>query len=125
MASSGSVFSATLQSITSTKLNELSNKRASFKEQYTALQTAADLEEDPLERVFLLIDGVKRCLSVKTRPVKDEGSTRLGPVIAGGTNNASLENELMILDRLVEQARFDPSISLKVLSGWEKRLRQQ
>ena len=123
MPSSGSVFSATLQSITTTKLNELSKKRASFDYQYAALQAAAELEKHPLKRLFLLIDGVKTCSSIKTAAVAPD-SERLGRVISGSTNNRGLETDLEILDRLVEQARFDPSISNHILAGWEEKLWQ-
>ena len=49
---SGSVFSETLQSITTTKLTELSKKRKFFKDQKAALHDAARVEVDQKKRVL-------------------------------------------------------------------------
>ena len=59
-------------------------------------------------RVCLLADGTKACLSVNT----------------GGTRNNQLEINLKNLDCFLEQARFDPSVSPKILEDWEKTLLQ-
>jgi hypothetical protein len=127
MASSGSLFSETLHNITTTKLEELSKKNDSFEEQYSALLATIQLEEDPLKRLFKLVDGVKTCFSVKTAPLKkdDDPTTRqLGSVISGTTSNPRLETDLKNLDRFLDQACYDPSISPKVLQEWQETLLQ-
>jgi len=120
--SSGSVFGATLKTITTTKLEELAKQRAVFEEEYAALTTAAKAEADPLKRVCLLLDGSKTCLGFQTEKETKDG--RVGRVISGTSRNLRLETDLKNLDRFVEQARFDPSVSNKVLSDWEKTLLQ-
>ncbi|KAF1944584.1 hypothetical protein EJ02DRAFT_510226 [Clathrospora elynae] len=121
VSSSGSVFGETLQTITTTKLEELAKQRIAFEGEYTALLAAAKAEKDSLKRVVLLVDGTKSCLGVKTDNKRDG---RSGRVISGGTRNARLETDLKNLDRFLEQARFDPSVSAKVLEDWEKTLLQ-
>ncbi|KAI4614994.1 hypothetical protein J4E80_006500 [Alternaria sp. BMP 0032] len=118
--SSGSVFGATLKTITTTKLEELAKQRAVFEEEYAALTTAAKAEADPLKRVCLLLDGSKTCLGFQTEKKTKDG--RVGRVISGTSRNLRLETDLKNLDRFVEQARFDPSVSNKVLSDWEQTL---
>ncbi|KAI4925140.1 uncharacterized protein J4E92_007178 [Alternaria infectoria] len=118
--SSGSVFGATLKTITTTKLEELAKQRAVFEEEYAALITDAKAEADPLKRVCLLLDGSKTCLGFQTEKKTKDG--RVGRVISGTSRNLRLETDLKNLDRFVEQARFDPSVSNKVLSDWEKTL---
>ncbi|KAF1837272.1 hypothetical protein BDW02DRAFT_637396 [Decorospora gaudefroyi] len=119
--SSGSVFGETLQTITITKLEDLAKQRAAFEEEYAALLDAAKAEEDSLKRVYILVEGTKSCLGIKTDSKKaDDGRT--GRVVFGGTRNVRLETDLRNLDRFLEQARFDPSVSAKVLEDWEKKL---
>jgi hypothetical protein len=124
MASSGSVFSETLQTITTTKLEELAKQRNSFEERYAALLAAAEAISDPLDRLFLLVDGAKSCLGVKTTIIKTKEVGRLGRVVFGGTSNARLETDLRNLDRFLEQARYDPSVSHEMLQDWEKAILQ-
>jgi predicted DNA-binding protein YlxM (UPF0122 family) len=119
---SGSVFSGTLHTITSTKLEELSKQRTTFTQRHAALLSAAKAEQDPLQRLKVVADGTKLCLNVKTAASEDEG--RSGRVISGGTHNSQLETDLRNLDRFLEQARFDPSVSIKVLKDWENKLLQ-
>ncbi|KAJ4301910.1 hypothetical protein N0V90_004006 [Kalmusia sp. IMI 367209] len=121
MASSGSVFSETLQTITTTKLEELAEQRLTFERQYTQLLDAISKLPNRLERLFILVDGVKSCLGVATIPSKDNTG---GRVVVGSTGNPRLETDLKNLDRFLEQARYDPSISPKVLENWEKMLLQ-
>ncbi|KAJ4320149.1 hypothetical protein N0V94_003510 [Neodidymelliopsis sp. IMI 364377] len=119
---SGSVFSGTLHTITSTKLEELLKQRTAFTQRHVALLSAAKAEQDPLQRLKVVADGTKLCLNVKTAASEDEG--RSGRVISGGTHNSQLETDLRNLDRFLEQARFDPSVSTKVLEDWENKLLQ-
>ncbi|CAN9157319.1 unnamed protein product [Alternaria alternata] len=118
--SSGSVFGATLQTITTTKLEELAKQRTVFEEEYAALVAAAKAETDPLKRLCLLLDGSKACLGFQTEKRTKNGRT--GPVISGSSRNVRFETDLKNLDRFIEQARFDPSVSSNVLSDWEETL---
>lgn len=120
---SGSVFSETLQTITNTKLEELAKQRQSFEEAYATLLHAVETEQDRLKRLVLLLDGTKSCLNVKTEPSKAK-TGRLGRVIGGGTRNARLDADLKNIDRFIEQAQFDPSISEKVFENWQDSLLQ-
>lgn len=121
--SSGSVFSGTLQTITSTKLEELSKQRTTFTRQHKALLLAAEAEKDPLKRLIGVTDSTKICLGVKTAANVDGGG-RPGRVISGGTHNGRLETDLKNLDRFLDQARFDPSVSHGVLEEWENKMRR-
>ena len=120
---SSSVFSETLQAITTTKLRELSKKRSLFEESKSALIANAKLEQNQQERLRILVDGVKQCFSVKTasrrRGDRFGGS---GRIISGSTNDPDLEIMLKNLERFLEQARFDPTISPKLLSDWENSI---
>ncbi|KAF2814742.1 uncharacterized protein BDZ99DRAFT_566688 [Mytilinidion resinicola] len=124
MASSGSVFSDTLRSITTTKLDELSKKRASFEQQYAAILAAVEATTDPLDRFYTLIDGVKTCFAAKTIASKSTstGRQRIGPVVSGSTGKPRLEADLKYLDRFIEQARYDPSVLPRLQGEWDKIL---
>jgi hypothetical protein len=121
--SSGSVFSETLQTITTTKLLELDQQRIAFDKEYATLLSIARSEAEPLKRLILLADGTKSCLGIKTSSRKSKDG-RPGRVISGGTRNSRLETDLKNLDRFLEQAKFDPSVSAKVLEDRETALRQ-
>lgn len=122
------LFSNTLHSITTTKLEELSKKRATFDLEYNALQTAAANEADPLMRLYILVDGIKSCFQLKTESSKLKGpdgkDRRYGRVVSGGTTIPGLETELKCLERFLEQAKFDPSMSENRMAEWEKTMRQ-
>jgi hypothetical protein len=120
--SSGSVFGETLQTITSTKLVELAKKRISFEEKYSKLLESVKSEKDALKRVCILLDGSKECLGFQTDKRTKDG--RAGRIINSGSRNPHLKTDLQNLDRFIEQARFDPSLSNKVLLDWEKTLLQ-
>ncbi|ROV94283.1 hypothetical protein VMCG_08640 [Cytospora schulzeri] len=111
---SGSVFSETLQEITNTKLDELSKRRASFEEAKSSMLSSVQSKPDPIERLALLIDGVKKCFAIKTQSG--------GNVIKGQTKHPRLETQLQSLDRFLAQARHDPSVSMRALADWEKGL---
>lgn len=121
MASSGSVFSKTLQDITTTKLEELAGQRVAFEKQYKQLLDKASKVPDRLEWLFVLSDGVKSCLGVATESTKDG---ERGRVVVGSSGNSRLETDLKNLDRFLEQARYDPSVSPKVLDNWQNMLLQ-
>ena len=113
MASSGSVFSQTLQEITTTKLTELAKKRTTFEQQKAAAIAQANSKHDPLDRVIALAEGAKTCFSVATRD---------GKIVRGSSANPRLETDLRNLNRFVHQARFDPSMSSKILQQWKETL---
>ena len=77
MASSGSVFSNTLQSITTTKLTELSKKRKVFEEQKTALLDATIQETNQKKKLRRLVDGVKESFAIKPDSKKAVHNTAL------------------------------------------------
>jgi hypothetical protein len=116
MASSGSVFSETLQEITNTKLQELSKRRSRFEEAKTSILSSIDEEQDAVKRLVTLSDGVKKSFAIKL----DNGK-----VIVGRTKFKQLEINLKNLDRFIGQAKTDPSVSSKMLANWEKLLIRQ
>ncbi|KAK5953175.1 hypothetical protein OHC33_005743 [Knufia fluminis] len=113
MASSGSVFSQTLEEITTTKLEELAKKRTSFEQRKAAAIEEANSKHDALDKLTALVDGVKACFSVA---MKD------GKVVRGSSTNAKLETDLRNLNRFMSQARFDPSVSEKIIQQWKATL---
>lgn len=60
-----SVFSATLQSITTAKLDELSKKRRLFEENKATLLAVIEHESDQMIRLRNLLAGVRTCFAVK------------------------------------------------------------
>ena len=120
---SGSVFSGVLQTITSTKLQELSKQRNTFNRQYATPLSRIEVKQDPLQRLNIVVNGTKQCLGVKTT-VPKTGDSRHRRMISNGKSNHQLETDLENLDRFLEQARFDPSVSNDVLKDWENKLLQ-
>ncbi|KAH6701142.1 hypothetical protein EV126DRAFT_328017, partial [Verticillium dahliae] len=114
MASSGSVFSETLQEITKTKLEELSKRRNNFETSKAAVLAYLGEETDKVARIRALSSGVKRCLGVAV--------DKNGGVVLRAGKQGPLEIELKNLDRFLEQARHDPSVSAKMLDAWEASL---
>ena len=113
MASNGSVYSQTLRDITKTKLDELAKKRASFESQRRQITAAAENEKNAVQQVSLVAKGMKACFAVST--LEDR-------VVRGSSSNPRLEIDLKNLDRFVAQARYDPSISSKILEQWQQTL---
>ncbi|KAH7117513.1 hypothetical protein EDB81DRAFT_818695 [Dactylonectria macrodidyma] len=114
MATSGCVFSDTLQEITNTKLDELSKRRSRFELAKSTLLDSIQREGDTVKRLILLSSGVKTCFAIKL--------DKTGKVITEQTEHARLETELKNLDRFLGQAQCDPSISEKMLDRWEQSL---
>ncbi|RSL49998.1 hypothetical protein CEP54_012157 [Fusarium duplospermum] len=114
MVSSGSVFSATLQEITNTKLDELSKRRSRFEEAKTSILASLQVEDDAVKRVITLSDGVKKCFDIKLN--------KAGKVMTSQTGHKALEIELKNLDRFLNQAKCDPSVSSKMLDAWQQSL---
>jgi hypothetical protein len=125
MSSSRSIFSETLQSITTAKLEELSKKRAIFEDQKAQVHRDAELETDELKKLRLILDGVKKCFSVKTTTRRgNAGQGYAGRIISGSTNDPRLEVKLKNIERFLEQARYDPSVSSKLIRDWGNLLIQ-
>ena len=113
MDSSGSLFSQTLHNITTAKLEELARKRNHFENQQQAVVTDAQSKQDPVETRRTLSDGIKTCFGV---------AVDNGRVIRGSTDKPRLEIDLKNLDRFVAQARYDPSVSTKLLASWRETM---
>ena len=110
MSSSGSIFSQTLQEITTTKLEELAKKRTLFERlKATAIQNA-EQEAGPVEMLLSLADGLRVCFGVATKD---------GKIVRGSSGQPKLEGDLRNLNRFIDQARFDPSISQKIIDRWK------
>ena len=114
MTSSGSVYSEVLRDISTTKLEELAKKRAVFEQKNSSVANTVQQTQDTIQALSVLSDGVKSCLNV--------GIKKDGRIIRGSTNNPRLEIDLRNIDRLLEQARNDPSVSLKTLGRWREIL---
>lgn len=129
MSSSGSLFTDTLLSITTTKLDELSKKRAAFEKHYFAVRNSLQAEQNHSRRLCVLLDGTKRAFGAKTYDLKtteDDADfpIQLGSVVPGSTGNKHLETDLKNVDRFLQQVRYDPSVSTKILEEWERTLLQ-
>ncbi|PQE24567.1 reverse transcriptase protein [Rutstroemia sp. NJR-2017a WRK4] len=116
--SAGGVFSETLQSITTTKLTELSKRRNNFETKKQATQSALSREPDQRKKLRLLLDSVQDGFGIKSRISKKRSyiNTPTHPRLEILINN---------VERFLAQAEYDPSISLKALNNWERSLMQQ
>lgn len=120
---SGGVFSATLHSITTTKLTELSKKRNIFEYQKKTLLSDAGSQPTRTQKLRVLADGVKKSFSIKTATRKrGDRHDGAGRIVKGSSNNPQLEVQLKNLERFLAQAQYDPSISPKLLQDWEDAL---
>lgn len=115
MASTSSgVFSATLQEITTTKLQELSKSRSDFETKKANALARLEVEENSIERLVILSAGVKQCFGIK--------ADKAGKVLRHHHKDPGLEVQLRNLDSLLAQARHDPSVSIKAHKAWEASL---
>ncbi|KAF1956435.1 hypothetical protein CC80DRAFT_563311 [Byssothecium circinans] len=124
MASLGGsgVYAETLYKISTSKFMELSKQRVIFEfDHYRRLLDLASAETDPLKRLSLLADGAKACFGVQTA---SSGNGTRGDPKFGSAANSPLESDLMNLDRFLEQARYDPSVSPNILHHWEESIRK-
>ncbi|TGO86290.1 hypothetical protein BPOR_0316g00080 [Botrytis porri] len=112
---SGGVFSETLQSITTTKLTELSKKRHHFESQKNALSHKLNNELDQRKRLKLLLEGVKQSFAITTSITKKRSHDH-------DIKLSSVELLVKNLEKFIAQAEYDPSISDKTLEQWEKYL---
>lgn len=118
-----SVFSATLQVLTTAKLAELSKKRNLYESQLSLVISKTTAEVNNHKRLALLVEGVKKCFAVRTATRK-RGDRRGGPgrIVSGSTKDSNLEILLTNTERFLDQARYDPSISADLVESWEKSL---
>ncbi|KAE8447736.1 hypothetical protein EG329_010543 [Mollisiaceae sp. DMI_Dod_QoI] len=116
---SSSVFSETLHSITTTKLNELAKKRKIFEDKKGLLLFAVQNELDQQQRLRLLVDGIKKCFSIRTVTRRIGGPGRM---ISNDFKDLRLEILLKNLEEFLEQAKYDPSFPANPLSDWERTL---
>ena len=113
MASKGSVYSQTLHDITITKLEELSKKRASFEAQRERINALVEQEQDDTKKLAILATDMKACFSI---PTSD------GRIVRRSSSNPRLEIDLNNLDRFLSQAKYDPSVTSKILQQWQQTL---
>jgi hypothetical protein len=120
---SSSAFSETLKSITTTKLNELSKKRKIFDAHKSSLLIKTQRERDQRKKLCILVDGVKKSFAIKTIPQKRRRNYGgPGQIVSGSSVDSRLEVLLKNIERFLEQARYDPTISPKLLLDWEESL---
>lgn len=115
------VFSETLQTITTTKLTELSKKRALFEQQKSTLLSTAVAEADQKKRLRTLIDGVNQVFFEYSPSAVKRGRHVISPVTVE-THHPGLGELLKNLTRFHNQALYDPSISPKLMQNWEDSL---
>ncbi|OTA54200.1 hypothetical protein K449DRAFT_358631 [Hypoxylon sp. EC38] len=113
--SGGSVFSETLQGITNTKLEELSKRRSDFETTKSNVIAMSGNEKDPMRRLYILSQGVKACYALKLGKYTKVHN-------AAQSRNSDLELELKNLDCFLSQAKYDPSVSIKMMHTWEESL---
>lgn len=113
----GSVFSETLQAITTAKLSELSKKRATFDSRHSETINSLGFYSDPLTRVTTLLEGVKHCFDIDTPTPGTSVSS-----YQAGHGQQQLVSDLGRLDRFLEQAKVDHSLTGSILSEWEETL---
>ncbi|RMY76907.1 hypothetical protein D0863_01647 [Hortaea werneckii] len=113
MSFHGSLFSQTLQEITSTKLSELSKKRDRFEYHHQRCIGLSQRDEDLTGTLVTISDIIKQHF----------GTTLGGGQVAyGSTEDSKLGIDLRNLDRFLAQAKYDPTVSSRLLRRWRKTL---
>lgn len=102
MASSD-ILSQTLNSITSTKLEQVAKQRGNFEEGKSQLLQQVDRQKSQLEKVKLLQNGIR------SLPFMERGDI-------GFKSN---------IDQYLSQAEYDPSVSIRLQKEWEMKLRAE
>ncbi|KFZ07473.1 hypothetical protein V501_06425 [Pseudogymnoascus sp. VKM F-4519 (FW-2642)] len=100
------VISQVLDSITSTKLQELSKLRANFELGKSELLQLVDAEEQQSKRVLLLLEGGEKLCTLED---------------LGGDTAFSAES----IRCFIKQAQHDPSVSVGLQKEWEVDLRRR
>ncbi|GAB1736102.1 hypothetical protein NU219Hw_g6153t1 [Hortaea werneckii] len=113
MTSQGSLFSQTLQDITSHKLSELSKKRVRFEYDHQRCIALLQKDEDPKGTLVAISDIIKQHFGITA--AGDQAAHR-------STKDSQLETDLRNLDRFLAQAKYDPTVSSKLLRRWQKTL---
>ncbi|KAI7230782.1 hypothetical protein KC330_g6784 [Hortaea werneckii] len=113
MTSHGSLFSQTLQEITSHKLSELSKKRDRFEYDRQRCISLSQRDEDLTGTLVTISDIIKQHFGITA--AGDQG-------VHGSTKDSQLETDLRNLDRFLAQAKYDPTVSSKLLRRWQKTL---
>lgn len=112
-----SVHLQTLQSITNAKLTELSKKRATFNAQYSEAINLLKSRPEPLRRVDVLLNSVKKCFDLDSIT-----ETTITTTDSQAEQTQQLLDDVQCIGRFHMQAIFDPSVSSHTMSGWEKTL---
>ncbi|KAK0900148.1 hypothetical protein LTR02_009307 [Friedmanniomyces endolithicus] len=113
MASTGSLYSQTLQDITNTKLSELAKRRESFEQHRTRILAAAQGDADVAGSLVAISEIIATCFGIHTVD---------GQIVRGSTEHTGLEIDLKNLERFLAQAKYDPTISAANLLQWRSKL---
>ena len=114
-SSTDNLYSQTLLGITTAKLEQLAKKRDTFESRFASITTKTQAEQNDLEKVKILSDGLKYCFGA---------STSDGWLVRGSTGNLRMETDIRNFGRFLAQARYDPSISSKAISQWQEALQR-
>ncbi|OTB09309.1 hypothetical protein M426DRAFT_315881 [Hypoxylon sp. CI-4A] len=114
-STNGGAFSETLQEVTNTKLEELSRRRSDFETTKSNILSMLANEADPSRRLYILSQGVKASYALKLGKYKRVHNP-------SQSRNPALELELKNLDSFLTQAKYDPSVSSKMMRTWEESL---
>ena len=115
MASTGNLFSQTLQEITKTKLDELTLKGENFEREKRQAISKVQSQQSLLERLRALSNGIKKCFAL---------DVVVGKVSVGNSRNRHVEFEVRNIDRFLDQAQYDPTVSSNLMNRWERSLFQ-
>ncbi|KAK0263373.1 hypothetical protein LTS09_002565 [Friedmanniomyces endolithicus] len=113
MASTGSLYSQTLQDITNTKLSELAKRRESFEQHRTRILAAAQGDADIAGSLVAISEIIATCFGIQTVD---------GQIVRSGVEYTGLEIGLKNLGRFLAQAKYDPTISAANLLQWRFKL---
>ena len=108
-SSTDNSFSHTLLSITTAKLEQLAKKRDTFEDQYAKVNANVRLEEDNLEKVQVLSEGLKTSFAI---PLSG------GQIVRGSTKNPRLEIDLKNFDRFLAQVSKVYPLLPDILTSW-------
>ena len=113
MASTGSLYSQTLQDITNTKLDELAKRREAFEGHRSRILTAAQDDQNVAESLLAISETIKSAFGI---------STVDGEIVRSNSENAGLEIDLRNLEKFLAQAQYDPTVGNKALQQWRSTL---
>jgi hypothetical protein len=98
------ILSQTLSNITEIKLDEISNQRSTFEDIKSKILREAEAQNNQREKVIGLVKGLREANNL----------TKMG------TNNVTF---LYNVQRFLEQAHRDPSVSLELQADWERQIK--